>query len=178
MLLKHKQELFEKVLPSTMLIKGFVKRSQDWTFCKHLCCNIFSTKTRWGAMSSKFLFWGGYSLPYCNPLPLLCCIWVCMQLLYSWVVYWSISKRPYSQLVYPNHNPCKICMLQEQNLESLYFTSWSQVICKLFKHKSTVTAVIKQTSIFYRFPDAKNNRFLTNQWACNISIYYFINMYH
>lgn len=50
--------------------------------------------------------------------------------------------------------------------------------CKLFKHKSTVTAVIKQTSIFYRFPDAKNNRFLTNQGACNISIYYFINMYH
>ena len=132
----------QKSLPSTMLIKGFVKRSQDWTFCQHLCCNIFSTKTRRGAVSSKFLFWGGYSLP-CNPLPLLCCIWVCMQLLYSWVVYWSISKRPYSQLVYPNHNPCRTCMLQEQNLKSLYFTSWSQVICKFFKHKSTVYCCYK-----------------------------------
>lgn len=69
-------------------------------------------------------------------------------------------------------------MLQEQNLKSLYFTSWSQVIANFSSIKVQSTAVIKQTSIFYRFPDAKNNRFLTNQGACNISIYYFINMYH
>lgn len=134
MLLKHKQKLFEKVLPSTMLIKGFVKRSQDWIFCQHLCCNIFSTKPGGELCHPSFRF-GEATASHAPPLPLLCCIWVCVQLLYSWVVYWSIIKRTYSQLVYPCHNPCRTCMLHEQNLKSLYV-------------RISQAGVIKQTSNF------------------------------